>query len=308
MFTMMNNARLAVGMQGVAIAEPPGSKPSPMPGTHAKAARLERRGVRLSPIIDHPDVRRMLLTVKALTEGARAIAYSCAHATDMAHRAGEGSDKAFWQERAALLTPIAKSFDRHRRRCRLARRPGARRHGLHRGDRRRPFYRDARIAPIYEGTNGIQAIDLVGRKLSLTAGQSVTELTADIRATIGELDADPALASAADLLAKGADAVDAATAWLLAQKAAAPADVLAGAVPYLRLLGDVTGGWMLAKGALAAKRRLAAGDSDTAWLNGKIGLLGVYADNVLAQAPATLAAVKQGGEGLRALSADSLVA
>jgi alkylation response protein AidB-like acyl-CoA dehydrogenase len=308
MFTMMNAARVAVGVEGVAIGE--------RAWQHAFAYAQERRqgrsawtGEASAPIFDHPDVRRMLAVGKAKIDAARGICLSTGVAAGLAQYASGDSDKAFWKRREDLLVPIAKAWSTDTG-VEVAS-MGVQVHGgmgFIEETGAGQFYRDARITPIYEGTNGIQANDLVGRKLSLTAGQSVTELTADIRATIGELDADPALASAADLLAKGADAVDAATAWLLAQKAAAPADVLAGAVPYLRLLGDVTGGWMLAKGALAAKRRLAAGDSDTAWLNGKIGLLGVYADNVLAQAPATLAAVKQGGEGLRALSADSLVA
>src|SRR5690606_10033134 len=168
-------------------------------------------------------------------------------------------------------------------------------------------YRDARIAPIYEGTNGIQAMDLVGRKLGQDGGQSARELIADMKATLMML---PRLYSGkpVERFANAVEAVEDATLWLLDAKAhpARGADVLAAADAYLKLLGDVAGGWMLAKGALAARAILDAGEGDPAWLEGRIALYEVYAANVLGHASSRLAAVGQGGELLERMSVDVL--
>jgi acyl-CoA dehydrogenase len=158
---MMNNARLAVGMQGVAIAEAATQKALAYARERTQGRAPGSTGAGMSPIVEHPDVARMLLTMKALTQGSRTISYACAHALDMSRRAG---DSRHWQERAALLTPIAKSFstDAGVEVASL----GIQVHGgmgfiEETGAAR--YLRDARIAPIYEGTNGIQAIDLITR-------------------------------------------------------------------------------------------------------------------------------------------------
>ena len=168
-------------------------------------------------------------------------------------------------------------------------------------------YRDARIAPIYEGTNGIQAMDLVGRKLGQDGGQSARELIEDMKETLAVL---PRLYSGkpVERFATAIEAVQDATFWLLDRKAApeGAADVLAGADAYLKLMGDVTGGWMLAKGALAARAILDAGEGDPAWLEGRIALYEVYAANVLGHASSRLAAVGQGGELLERMGVDVL--
>ena len=168
-------------------------------------------------------------------------------------------------------------------------------------------YRDARIAPIYEGTNGIQAMDLVGRKLGQDGGQSARELITDMKET---LEALPRLWSGkpVERFANALEAIQDATFWLLDRKAAADGttDVLAGADAYLTLMGDVVGGWMLAKGALAARAILDAGEGDPAWLEGRITLYEVYAANVLGHASSRLAAVGQGGDLLERMSADVL--
>ncbi len=161
MFTMMNNARLAVAMQGVSIAEAATQKAIAYARDRTQGKAPGWTGAGMSPIIEHPDIARTLLTMKALTQGSRAIAYACAHAVDMAH-ATEGDESRHWQERSSLLTPIAKSFgtDAGVDVASL----GVQVHGgmgfiEETGAAR--LLRDARIAPIYEGTNGIQAIDLV---------------------------------------------------------------------------------------------------------------------------------------------------
>ncbi len=180
MFTMMNNARLAVAMQGVAIAEAATQKAIAYARERTQGKAPGWTGSGMSPIIEHPDIARTLLTMKALTQGSRAIAYACAHAVDMAH-ATEGEESRHWQERSSLLTPIAKSFatDAGVDVASL----GVQVHGgmgfiEETGAAR--LLRDARIAPIYEGTNGIQAIDLVTRKLPLSEGSQVKGYIAEL--------------------------------------------------------------------------------------------------------------------------------
>ena len=199
MFTMMNNARLAVGMQGVAVAEAAFQK--------ARAYANERRqgkasgwsGEGMAPIVHHPDVQRMLLTMQGLTQAARSISYVCAHAIDLA-RASSGDEARHWQDRSGLLTPIAKAFstDVGMEVASF----GVQVHGgmgfiEETGAAR--LYRDSRIAPIYEGTNGIQAIDLVTRKLPLSGGESVRGYRAELDLVADEVDRsnDPAFGDTA---------------------------------------------------------------------------------------------------------------
>ncbi|CAD7052922.1 acyl-CoA dehydrogenase [Pseudorhizobium endolithicum] len=254
MFTMMNNARLAVGMQGVAIAEAATQKAIAYARERTQGKAPGWTGAGMSPIIEHPDVVRMLLTMKALTQGSRAICYACAHAIDMAHHS-EGDEAKAWGERAALLTPIAKSFatDAGVDVASL----GIQVHGgmgfiEETGAAR--YLRDARIAPIYEGTNGIQAIDLVTRKLPLSGGGQVSGFIAELKQITGHVASsnDPAFGeTAAGLQAAIAD-LEAATEWLLtAQAQGRVSQALAGATPYQRLFGLVLTGIYLAKGALA---------------------------------------------------------
>jgi len=170
------------------------------------------------------------------------------------------------------------------------------------------FYRDARILPIYEGTNGIHGIDLMGRKLALGKGQAVRELVDDIVPTAAALkSADDAwLHTVGARLETGLAAVQSATGWLIERRGHAQPDALAGATPYLKLLGDVVGGWMLGKAALAASARIAAGDPDTDYWRTKIGLARVFAEQVLAQAPGLTQAVTQGSVDLFRATPESL--
>ncbi|MFS2155252.1 acyl-CoA dehydrogenase [Rhizobium sp. Rhizsp42] len=298
MFTMMNNARLAVGMQGVAIAEAATQKAIAYARerTQGKAPGWTGSGQTggMSPIIEHPDVIRMLLTMKALTQGARAIAYSCAHATDMAHRAGD--DKKHWQERAALLTPVAKSFatDIGVDVASL----GIQVHGgmgfiEETGAAR--YLRDARIAPIYEGTNGIQAIDLVTRKLPLSDGGEVKSLIAELQAIADRVGASNAenFGATANRLNAAITDLQEATDWLLAQLSAGNlADALSGATPYQRLFGLTLTGCYLAKGALA--------DADDGKAADRIALCRFAAENLLAETTSLKDTVVNGAASLAA--------
>lgn len=267
MFTMMNAARLNVGLQGVAVAE----------AAYQKAlgyARERKQGGGF--IVEHPDVRRMLMTMKSKIQAGRALCYSCAVAAD-------NGDKA----REDLLTPIVKSWctDMGVEVASL----GVQVHGgmgfVEEGGAAQ-FYRDARIAPIYEGTNGIQALDLYGRKLLGDRGQAMEALIAEAReiATFGH--------RAAARLAQAADALSEATDYMLS---AARADAGAGASEYLALAGDVAAGMLLAKGLLRAPAHAAL---TKPILDEQRTLFGYYAETVLARAAGRLPAIRLGAGAL----------
>ncbi len=247
MFTMMNNARLAVGLQGVAIAERATQK--------ALAYARERKqgrgaGAGPAPIVEHPDVARMLLTMASYTAAARAICYETAAALDRARRAGDSAA----EERASLLTPVAKAFATDI--CNEVASLGVQVHGgmgyiEETGAAR--LMRDGRIAAIYEGANGIQAIDLLTRKLKLSDGATLRREIADMRESFGRADA----AGLGQALAEARAAVDAleqASDYLSRAVDAQPAAAQAGATPYLRLFGLARGATLLLQGACDARR------------------------------------------------------
>ncbi len=294
MFTMMNNARLAVGMQGVAIAEAATQKAVAYAGERVQGKAPNWAGGGMSPIIDHPDVTRTLLTMKALTQGARAISYTCAHAIDMSHRAADR--KQHWQERAALLTPIAKSFSTDVGVDVAS--SGIQVHGgmgfiEETGAAR--YLRDARIAPIYEGTNGIQAIDLVTRKLTLSDGDQVHGFIAELKQIADQVRHSNlgGFGATANRLDSAITDLGEATDWLLAQvRDAKVAEALAGATPYQRLFGLVLTGCYLAKGGLA---QAPAGGAE-----GRIALCRFAAENLLSEVTALKDSVINGAASLAA--------
>jgi butyryl-CoA dehydrogenase len=282
MFTMMNNARLAVGLQGVAIAE--------RAYQQALAYANERRQGRaigaaegMSPIAVHPDVQRNLLTMKALTAAARAICYMTAEAIDRAHLEEDPARRRQANERASLLTPVAKAFstDIGMEVASL----GVQVHGgmgFIEETGAAQHFRDARIAPIYEGTNGIQAIDLVTRKLPLSGGNTVRAQIASMRTAVARLlkEATPAFGATAPRLRDAIESLDRATSFLLqAVSSNAQGEALAGATPYLRLFALAQGGAALAEMALAAQAQAAAGDGDPAHA-GRIALCRFFAENI----------------------------
>ncbi|HWW12347.1 MAG TPA: acyl-CoA dehydrogenase, partial [Brevundimonas sp.] len=239
---------------------------------------------------------------------ARAICLSTGVAADLARHAATEEERRQWKGREDLFTPIAKAWSTDVG-CEVASQ-GVQVHGgmgFIEETGAAQYYRDARITPIYEGTNGIQAMDLVGRKLSQDGGQSARDLIADFKTTLAQL---PKLYAGkpVERFANAVEAVEDATLWLLDAKSDKDraADVLAAADAYLKLLGDVTGGWMLAKGALWARAELDAGQGDPVWLEGKIALYEVYAANVLGHVSSRLAAVGQGGALLERMSVDVL--
>lgn len=287
MFTMMNNARLAIGIQGVAVAEAAYQK--------ALAYARERRQGRapnasapgMSAIVDHPDVRRNLATMRGLTEIARALCYSCAFAIDNDHRTGDSQ----WRERAALLTPLAKAFSTDV--GVEAASIGLQVHGgmgFIEETGAAQLYRDARIAPIYEGTNGVQAIDLVTRKLPQSGGDHVRGLFAEMGDMIGALD-HPGLGSApARLAAALADLRDATGFLLDAMAEGRMEQALAGATPYLRLFSLSLGATLVARGAVASGE------------DKRIVLARFVAENLVSETAALKDRVIDGGPSLAALA------
>ena len=287
MFTMMNNARLNVGTQGVAIAE--------AAFQHALAYAHERKqgksenysGDGMSPIVEHPDVMRNLLTMKSLVQAARGICYSCAYALDMAANS-EGSESKKWNELAGLMTPIAKAFSTDIG-CEVAS-LGVQIHGgmgFIEETGAAQFLRDARINPIYEGTNGIQAIDLVGRKLGLAGGETVKAYIADLRKIADDVRGAnaPDFGDTALNLDHAIDDVEETTDWLLAQLEAGKQTVaLAGATPYLRQFGLVAGCAYLAKSGLKDGQ--------------KAELVRYFAENLLGETSALKQSVIKGHESL----------
>jgi acyl-CoA dehydrogenase len=305
MFTMMNQARLAVGLQGVGIAE----RATQQALAYARERRQGRAasagdGAGSSPIIAHPDVKRMLMTMRALTRAARALCYATAVALDRANRSGDGAARQAAQERASLLTPAAKAFATDVG-CEVAS-LGVQVHGgmgFVEETGAAQHYRDARIAPIYEGTNGIQAIDLVARKLPLAGGATIKAYLGELRRTVETVDAtnDPAFGWTGVRLGEALDSLERATQWLMARPHQDAA--LAGATPYLRLFATAAGGTLLAEEALAASRLPAEAAADPA---ARIAIARFFAENIAAQAPGLERAVTEGADGV--IGADSALA
>ncbi|MBD3771471.1 MAG: acyl-CoA dehydrogenase, partial [Rhodobacterales bacterium] len=292
MFTMMNSARLNVGLEGVAVGEAAYQAAFEY-AQERKQGRAE--GVDgPAPILHHADVRRTLTTMRARVAAARAICYACGVAADLAETAPDEQARHAAKLREDLLTPIAKAWstDMGVDVASL----GLQIHGgmgFMNETLAAQLYRDARIAPIYEGTNGIQAIDLVGRKLSGTNGESMRLILGDIDATIREARAtnEPQLVQIADRLRAGADALREATDWMLAAMRERDQDkALAGATAYLALAGDVIGGHYLTRAATAAR------SGDPAARARNLALAGFFAETSLASAPGRVPGITGAGD------------
>jgi alkylation response protein AidB-like acyl-CoA dehydrogenase len=294
MFTMMNNARLSVGLEGLSVAE----RALQMAVEYAKERKQGRApgapAGEQSSIVDHPDVRRMLLTMKASIEALRGIVFANAAAIDRSKFAVDEAGRAAASELADLLTPVSKGWgtDLGVDLTSLAIQVfGGMGYIEETGVAQ--LFRDARIAPIYEGTNGIQAMDLVGRKLPMRAGGAVSDYLGHIEGTVAALSAaGDDLASIRAALADGLAALRTATDWLLTNGLGAPLDALAGATPYLRLFSVVTGGWMMGQQALAATRLLAdAPAADKEFLEAKVLTARFFCEQLLPQATGLVPAI-----------------
>ncbi|HLZ05103.1 MAG TPA: acyl-CoA dehydrogenase [Bradyrhizobium sp.] len=280
MFTMMNQARLAVGLEGVGIADRAYQQALAYAQERRQGRAAGKTGDGSDAIIVHPDVKRTLMLMRAMTAAARSICYATAVALDVAARAKDAKVRADAAARGALLTPIAKAFssDIGNEVAYL----GVQVHGgmgFIEETGAAQHYRDARITSIYEGTNGIQSIDLVTRKLAANGGASVWELLKELDATVKQVETsnDPAFGTTGAKLRDALGALERASRWLLERVTSKPNDALAGATPYLRLFGATLGGCLLAGQALAAK----AGSSGER----HVTLARFFAENVSVQAP-----------------------
>ncbi|HAS51996.1 MAG TPA: acyl-CoA dehydrogenase [Gammaproteobacteria bacterium] len=302
MFIMMNEARFKVGLQGLAIGE----------RAYQAAREYARDRVQGRPvgvksgdrvtIIHHPDVRRMLLTMKAQNEAMRALAYVVAAQMDLGRKHPDLTTRQRHQARVDLLIPVVKGWSTEigieiaslgvqvHGGMGFVEETGACQH-----------LRDSRITTIYEGTTGIQAADLAGRKLSLDQGVAMRALIADITATVTELGSAPGddLAVIRAALDEGIQALTAATDWILASRDAN--SVMAVSVDYLMLTGYVGGGWQMARAAQVALGKLATGE-DPVFHEAKIITARFYAEHVLPKAGALLRSVQQGGASTMALT------
>ncbi|MCL4702796.1 MAG: acyl-CoA dehydrogenase C-terminal domain-containing protein [Burkholderiaceae bacterium] len=303
MFVMMNAARFAVGVQGVAVAE----RAYQQAVAYARE-RLQSRDVAGSsgavPIIRHPDVRRMLMTMRAHTEAARALAFVAAAASDAGHRA---ADEAIRRENMAIyefLVPIVKGWSTEMS-IEVAS-LGVQVHGgmgFIEETGAAQHYRDARILTIYEGTTAIQANDLIGRKTARNGGAVARALLARVRETEEQL----ARAGGADLpaiaarLSAGRAALEDAVQFVVDTIGSDVRAAFAGSVPYLKLAGVVLSGWQMARAALAAERMLKAGEGDAQFLQAKIATARFHADHLLTQAGALRAAATEGAAGVLAM-------
>ena len=296
MFTMMNNARVQVGLQGVAIAEGAMQHALDYARTRVQSAKFGA-GPAAVRIIEHADVRRTIMTMRALTEASRALVYLNAAAVDRAH-AGDAAGQGL----ADLLTPISKSWatDIGVEVASLGVQVfGGMGHVEETGAAQ--YLRDARIAPIYEGTNGIQAMDLVGRKLGMDGGQHWKDLLGDVRATLSDLDEDDELKLITPWLQDALDSAQTSSIWLAG--ANNPDDVAAGATPYLRLMGLTLGGWLLAKQALASRAH-----PDPNFAAAKRATARFFAEQLLPQVQALSASAMRGAALLYAIPEDGLAA
>jgi len=300
MFTMMNVARQSVGLQGLSVSSRSYQQAlawakERLQGTRSDGSRY--------PIIEFPDVRRMLMLMKSGTEAMRALAYSAAAEIDRSRLAHDSDEAARHFARVELLTPIVKGWLTE-----MAQELTSYGIQIHGGmgyveeTGSAQYFRDARITTIYEGTTGIQANDLVGRKMLANDGAVLADLLADIEATANELGADADLAALGSALAEAVAAARRARGWLL-ERAREDQNVAGAAgVNFLMLLGYVCGGWLMGQSALKASSRLAEGGGDRSFLEAKQVTARFYCEYLLPRAGACLAALEAGPESVMALS------
>ncbi len=303
MFTMMNNARLGVGMEGVGVADRAFQQSLQFARERLQGRRPETPAGKQSAIISHPDVRRMLLTQKSLVEATRSLCYYNATAIDLAKAHPDKSERAKAQELCDLLTPLSKSWGTE-----VGEMVASLAIQLHGGmgyveeTGVAQYFRDVRITSIYEGTNGIQAIDLIARKLPMRRGAVVKELLEQIATTAKEMPDE--LKTLREPLEEGVESARRCCDWLLAH----PGDnALAGAVPFQRLMASLVGGWLLAVSSQASLRMLPAASGEEAdFLRAKQVTAEFFCTQILPEACALEHAVTGGAELLYALAPEQM--
>jgi alkylation response protein AidB-like acyl-CoA dehydrogenase len=303
MFTMMNHARLGVGIEGIGIAERAYQHALEYARTRVQGRAIGQRSGDRVTIIHHPDVKRMLLTMKSQTEAMRAIALTACAAMDKARRHPDAAERSRNQALVDLLTPIVKGWCTEQG-VEVAS-IGMQVHGgmgFVEETGAAQYLRDARITTIYEGTTGIQANDLVGRKVAHDKGAAAYALMAQMRTAASQLERLGADFEAGRRHFSGAiDSLETATKWIVQTYSDSPSAVAATAVPYLKLFGLVAGGWVMARAASAARRRLEDPQNDTDFLTAKMISARFYAEHILPQARAFADTVVSGSQSVLAL-------
>ncbi|HWI83578.1 acyl-CoA dehydrogenase [Ramlibacter sp.] len=311
MFIMMNAARYAVGVQGIAISERAYQKAAAYAKERVQSRPVDGSMNTSAPIIHHPDVRRMLMTMRAYTEGCRAMASVAAAAYDAAHHHPDAEVRRQNQAFYEFMVPLVKGYSTET--SLEVTSLGVQVHGgmgFIEETGAAQYYRDARILPIYEGTTAIQANDLVGRKTARDGGQTAKAIAAQIAATEGELARLDGAAARAVLkrLSAARQAFLEVVAFVAGGTKASPNAVFAGSVPYLMLAGNLMAGWQLARSLVAAQGLLArpdAGGEDPNFLHAKIATARFYADHILSKAPGIRDAIIEGAESVTALPVES---
>jgi alkylation response protein AidB-like acyl-CoA dehydrogenase len=302
MFTMMNQARLAVGVEGVAIGERAYQHALEYARTRVQGREIGQKSGDRVTIIRHPDVRRMLMSMRAQNEAMRALAYFAAGTLDKARHHPDPAQKRRAQGLLDLLTPVVKGWCTEQG-VEVAS-TGVQVHGgmgYVEETGAAQYLRDARITTIYEGTTGIQANDLVGRKVAHEKGATALAVIAAMRGIDPQLAADNELAALRANLKEAVDGLDAATRWLVETYPRNANAAAAVAVPYLRLFGTVAGGWMMARAALVAGEKLRQPGADRDFLEVKLATARFYADHELPRAIPLAREVTRGAESVLAL-------
>ncbi len=304
MFIMMNAARLSVGLEGVAVAERSYQRALAWSRERMQGKPVGVPGNKTAAIVQHPDVKRMLLTMKSLTEAMRALAYWTSAVLDRARHHPDEAERRRCQAMVDLLIPVVKGWSTENGidvaslgiqvhgGMGFIEETGAAQH-----------LRDARITTIYEGTTGIQANDLAGRKVGREQGKTAYLVIAEMEKLAADMvkQKNVDLSTIAERFSPAVARLKEATQWIAQTYATNPAAVAAGSVYYLKLMGITCGGWMLARSALIACQQLEAGQGDPAFLRGKLLTSRFYADHILSQAISLAAAVTRGAESVLAI-------
>jgi alkylation response protein AidB-like acyl-CoA dehydrogenase len=304
MFIMMNAARLSVGLEGVAIAERAYQRALAWSRERLQGKPVGVPGAKTSPIVQHPDVKRMLLTMKSTTEATRALAYWTSAMLDRARKHPDDTERRRCQAMVDMLIPIVKGWSTENG-IEVAS-LGIQVHGgmgFIEETGAAQHLRDARITTIYEGTTGIQANDLVGRKVGREQGRTALAVVAEMESLARELPGQKNLhlATIGDRFSSAVARFKEATQWIVETFPANPAAVAAGSSYYLKLAGITLGGWMLVRGAQIAARQLEAGEGDAAFLRAKLLTARFYADHILPQATGLAAATMRGADSVLAV-------
>jgi hypothetical protein len=305
MFVMMNLARFSVGVQGLAVSDRAYQLALEYSKERIQSAPIGSKDGKAVAIINHPDVRRMLLTIKGHVEAQRALAFVTAAAMDQANASTDEAVRKESQAFVELMTPIIKgwSTETSTELTSLAMQvQGGMGYVEETGAAQ--YFRDARITPIYEGTTAIQANDLLGRKLLKDQGKTASLVIGRMQKLAEELAASESadLKAIGEMLGKAVAALGDASMWLGMNAMANLPGAFAGSVPYLMLWGTVAGGWQLARQAQTAAQKLASGDRETDFYQGKITTARFYADHILPRALAYRHEIKNGADSILAMT------